>query len=176
MFAYERPVRFEDVDAAHIVFFPRVLAYCHEAMAELMAELAGGYARLVVERRIGLPTVHVEVDFTAPLRFGDVAKIELDVARIGRSSTTFAMRVSRVHDSAAVANVKLVCAASDLSTLRSVTLPEDVRRVLEAHLVTPSRARGQPGHAVSSSLSPRSGGRVRKTSAGSTPRARNRRT
>lgn len=138
MFAYERPVRFEDVDAAHIVFFPRVLAYCHEAMAELMGELPGGYARLVVERRIGLPTVHVDVDFTAPLRFGDVAKITLEVSRLGRSSCTFAIRVSRVLDSAAVAKVQLVCAASDLSTLRSVALPEDVRRVLEAHLVTPS--------------------------------------
>jgi 4-hydroxybenzoyl-CoA thioesterase len=138
VFTYERPVRFEDVDAAHIVFFPRVLAYCHDAMAALMGALEGGYARLVVERRIGLPTVHVDVDFTAPLRFGDVAKIALGVSRIGNSSATFAIQVSRLLDSVAVAKVTLVCAASDLSTLRSVSLPEDVRRVLEAHLVTPS--------------------------------------
>jgi 4-hydroxybenzoyl-CoA thioesterase len=138
VFVHERPVRFEDVDAAQIVFFPRVLAYCHEAMAELMARVDGGYAKLVVERRIGLPTVHVDVDFTAPLRFGDVARMEVTVSRIGRSSCTFEMSVSRVRDGAAVARVKLICASTDLSTLRSVALPADVRRVLEAERVTPA--------------------------------------
>jgi YbgC/YbaW family acyl-CoA thioester hydrolase len=136
VFAYERPVRFEDVDAAQIVFFPRVLAYCHEAMAELMAGVVGGYAALVVTRRVGLPTVHVDVDFTAPLRFGDVARIEVSVSHLGRSSCAFEMRILRVRDGTAVARVKLICASTDLSTLRSVPLPEDVRRLLEAELVT----------------------------------------
>jgi 4-hydroxybenzoyl-CoA thioesterase len=138
VFIHEKPVLFEDVDAAHLVFFPRVLAYCHEAMAALMAELDGGYARLVVERHIGLPTVHVDVDFTAPLRFGDIARLALGVSRIGRSSCTFEIAISRVRDTVAVARVKLVCAATDLSTLRSIPLPEDVRRVLEGRLVTPA--------------------------------------
>jgi 4-hydroxybenzoyl-CoA thioesterase len=138
VFVYDRPVHFEDVDAAQIVFFPRLLAYCHEAMAELMSRISGGYAALVVTRRIGLPTVHVDVDFTAPLRFGDVARMEVSVSRIGRSSCTFDMRIVRVRDAAAVARVKLICASTDLSTLRSVALPEDVRRLLEAELVTPA--------------------------------------
>ena len=137
MFVHEIPVLFEDVDAAQLVFFPRVLAYCHATMAALMGELDGGYARLVVERRIGLPTVHVDVDFTAPLRFGDVARMELAVSRIGRSSCAFDIAVSRKRDAAAVARVKQVCAATDLSTLRAIPLPDDVRRVLEARLVKP---------------------------------------
>ena len=132
-FVYERKVRFEDVDAATIVFFPRVLAYCHEAMAELVDRHAGGYSSWVVERRIGLPTVHLEVDFTSPLRFGDVARVAVDVERLGTSSCTFAMTVSRAADGAPVAKVKLVTVATDLSAMRSLPFPAPLRRALEAY-------------------------------------------
>jgi 4-hydroxybenzoyl-CoA thioesterase len=135
VFAYARPVRLEEVDAAGIVFFPRILAYCHDTVAELLASVVGGYPALVMERRIGLPTVHVEVDFTAPLRFGDTAEIELYLARIGHSSATFEMNLARARDSVAVARVRLICACTDLSTLRSTEWPSDVRQVLLAHLV-----------------------------------------
>ncbi len=138
MFLYDRPVRFEEVDAARIVFFPRVLAYCHEAMAELMAALEGGYAGLINDRRLGLPTVRVEVDFTAPLRFGDVARIAVAVARLGRSSCTFEMNVSRAGDGTRVARVMLTCALTDLSALKAVPIPEDIRAILVAHAAAPA--------------------------------------
>jgi 4-hydroxybenzoyl-CoA thioesterase len=137
VFVYERPVRFEEVDAAQIVFFPRILAYGHEALAKLMDELQGGYAELVVKRRIGLPTVHIEVDFTAPLRFGDVARVELTVTRIGHSSCAFRADVTRILDGVKVATILCVCAVTDLSALRAIGIPDDVRRILEAH-ATPS--------------------------------------
>jgi len=57
---YLRPVRFEEVDAAQIVFFPRFLSYCHEAMEELFDGVEGGYVALIRDRRIGVPAVHVE--------------------------------------------------------------------------------------------------------------------
>jgi 4-hydroxybenzoyl-CoA thioesterase len=136
VFIHQRPVRFEDVDAAGLVFFPRVLGYCHDALAELLASVEGGYAALVLERGIGLPTVHVDVDFTAPLRFGDTARIELRVARIGRSSATFELDLSRLRDGARAARVRVICACTELTTLRSIEWPSDVRPILEAHLIT----------------------------------------
>ena len=50
-FVYERAVRFEEVDAARIVFFARFLNYAHEAMEALLGGLDGGYVRLVNDRR-----------------------------------------------------------------------------------------------------------------------------
>jgi 4-hydroxybenzoyl-CoA thioesterase len=135
VFIHERPVHFQDVDAARIVFFPTVLTYCHDAMAALFAALPGGYSGLVMDRGIGLPTVHVEVDFTAPLRFGDTARIELEVRRIGRSSCTFELRLSRLSDHVEVAKVTLICASTNLATLRAVPWPDDVRRILEGQLI-----------------------------------------
>jgi 4-hydroxybenzoyl-CoA thioesterase len=134
VFLHERAIRFEEVDAAHIVFFPRFLAYCHEAMEAMLAPLPGGYARLVLDRKIGLPAVHVEMDFTEPLRFGDVACIAVTVERLGKSSCTFRYDLSRKADGAKIASVQHVCAVSDLVTLRAVPIPEDVREVLSAHL------------------------------------------
>ena len=135
-FLHERPVRFEDVDAAAIVFFSRFLNYCHEAMEALLAPLDGGYARLIVERRIGMPAVHVEADFTSPLRFGDVARIAVAVERIGEKSCTFRYDFTRAKDGAKVATIRHVVVVSDLREIRGIAIPEDVRAVLERHLET----------------------------------------
>jgi 4-hydroxybenzoyl-CoA thioesterase len=138
LFIYERPVAFHDVDAARIVFFPTILVYCHEAIAALFAGAPGGYAAVVLERGLGLPTVHIEVDFKAPLRFGDVTRIELDVARIGESSCTFVLRIGKTGEDGQVARVRLTCVCTNLSAFCSVPWPEDLRRILEPHRPTPS--------------------------------------
>jgi 4-hydroxybenzoyl-CoA thioesterase len=133
MFVYERPVRFEEVDAARIVFFARFLSYAHEAMEAMFAPLDGGYVRLVTERHIGLPAVHVSCDFRSPLRFGDVARIETHVVRIGNKSVTLRYDFFRKSDGVSVATVEHVCATTDLDVMRAVPVPDDVRIVLEKH-------------------------------------------
>ena len=132
---YERPVRFQDIDAAGIVFFPRFFTYCHEAMETLFAPLDGGYVRLITERKIGLPAVRVEADFTAPLRYGDVARITITVPHVGITSCTLAYDITRASDGARAASIKHVCVVSDLSRLTKIPIPDDVRAVLEANRV-----------------------------------------
>lgn len=132
-FVYERPVRFEDVDAARIVFFARFLNYAHEAMEALLGGLEGGYVRLVNVRRIGMPAVHVSCDFRSPLRFGDVARIETRATRIGNKSVTYRYDFSRKADGVDVATVEHVCAVTDLDAMRAVAIPDDIRALLEKH-------------------------------------------
>lgn len=133
MHAYLRPVRFEDVDAAGIVFFARFLTYGHEAMESLLAGLEGGYVHLINGRRIGMPAVHVECDFRAPLRFGDVARIEVTVPRISTRSCTYHYHFVRDADGVDVAGVTHVCAVTDLTTFKAVPVPDDVRLLLALH-------------------------------------------
>ncbi len=133
MHLYERPIKFEDVDAANIVFFARFFNYGHEAMESLLGELDGGYARLILERKIGMPAVHCEADFMAPLRFGDVARIEVTVPRIGHRSCTYNYAFYRQKDGARIATLVHVCAVSDLVRLKSIPIPDDVRALLERH-------------------------------------------
>jgi 4-hydroxybenzoyl-CoA thioesterase len=130
---YERPVRFEDVDAAQILFFPRFLSYCHEAMEALFGALDGGYVRLIRERKIGLPAVHIDVDFTSPLTYGDVARIDVTAPKIGTTSCTLRYAITRAKDGVLAATVNHVCVVSDLTTLTKIPIPDDVRAVLLAN-------------------------------------------
>jgi 4-hydroxybenzoyl-CoA thioesterase len=136
---YERRVRFEDVDAANIVFFGRFFGYCHEAMETLFErELPGGYVALITQRRIGFPAVHVECDFEQPLRYGDIAHITTSVERIGNKSCTFCYAITRGSDGEHVASIRHICAVSDLAALKAIPIPDDVRATLVRHLTTPS--------------------------------------
>jgi len=136
----DRPVRFEEVDAAGIVFFARFFHYCHEVMETFFDEglprgPSGlrGYADLITRRRIGFPAVHVDVDYTAPLRYGDVARIALTVAKVGTSSTTLRYAFTRMPDGAAAAVVQHVVVSSSLDAMKKMPLPDDVRALLVAH-------------------------------------------
>lgn len=133
MIVYERPVRFEDVDAAGLVFFARFLGYCHEAMEALFAGADGGYVGLVIDRKIGFPAVKVTAEYQAPLRYGDVVRIEVSVGHIGTTSCILRYVLSRVGDGVQVATVEHVTVATDMTRVSKVPIPPDARRVLEAH-------------------------------------------
>jgi 4-hydroxybenzoyl-CoA thioesterase len=138
MFVFQRPVRFGDVDAARLVFFPRFLEYCHDALEALFAHLDGGYPRLTQDRGVGIPTVHVECDFHAPLRYGDVARLEIDVLALGRASVTVRHTIKRDADGAVCAVVRHVFVTAALATLAPVPIPDDVRDLLSRHLAAPA--------------------------------------
>lgn len=137
MFRFERPVRFSDVDAARIVYFARYLDYCHDAIEALFAELPGGYAHLTMVRDVGVPSVRVEVDYRAPLRYGDVALIDLSVERLGARSVTLRHELTRKADGVPVASVRQVVVTARLTELGAVQIPDDVRAVLARHLASP---------------------------------------
>lgn len=133
VFEHAVPVRWSDVDAAGIVYFPQFLDYCHQAIEALFDALPGGYPALTMQRRIGVPSVHLEVDYKAPLRYGDVCLVRLSVRKLGRSSVTFRHVLVRARDGVTCAEVTQVVAVSDLVALRSIPIPADVRAVLERH-------------------------------------------
>jgi 4-hydroxybenzoyl-CoA thioesterase len=134
----ERPVRFEEVDAAGLLFFPIFAAYAHEAMAALFDGLSGGYPGLILQRRIGLPAVAMTSSFTSPLRFGDVAVIETTVTRLGNRSVELAYAFRRKDDGVLCATMTHTVVSTDLVAVKSCSMPDDVRAALAEHLVTPA--------------------------------------
>ena len=86
-FTLLQQVRFGDVDPAGIVYFPRIYDYLHEAFEELWEKHVGArYYHLLLERRIGFPLVHSEVDFSSPLRFGDRPIVRITCFKLGETS------------------------------------------------------------------------------------------
>ncbi len=134
MFVYEREVRFHEVDGAGLVFFPRFFTYAHEAMEGLFAPVRGGYAGLIMQRRVGLPAVKVQSEFHAPLRYGDRVRVETRVARLGSRSLELAYRFVRASDGVAAAEMRHTVVCTDLVAMKSTEMPDDVRDVASAHL------------------------------------------
>jgi len=123
-------VRLDEVDAAGVVYFAHFFSWCHEAMAAMLASVDGGYAALVMTRRLGLPAVHAEADFAAPVRFGDEVRISTVVERIGTSSCALRFELERPSDGDHIATLRHIVALTDLNEMRSRPLPDDVLRIL----------------------------------------------
>lgn len=134
MIPYARPIKFEDVDAAAIVFFARFLGYAHEAMEHFFSGLEGGYPELILHRRVGLPAVKVNMSFHAPARYGDVLRVETSTAHLGNKSATLRYRMFREHDGVLAAEVEHTIVTTNLATMTSCSMPDDVRAIFAAHL------------------------------------------
>ena len=74
-FQATRIVRFADCDPAGIVFFPQYLVMLNALVEQWFDDGLGiPYAHLIGARRTGLPTVRLEVDFTAIGKFDGVVE------------------------------------------------------------------------------------------------------
>jgi len=135
-FEAQRVVRFSDCDPAGIVFFPQYLVMLNGFVEQWFDEgLRVPYAALIGQRRIGLPTVRLELDFTAISRHGDGLSLRLSVEKLGRSSLTLQHECHGDGELRLRCRQVLVC--TSLHTHRAQPLPDDVRAALApyaAHL------------------------------------------
>jgi 1,4-dihydroxy-2-naphthoyl-CoA hydrolase len=70
-------VRFQDVDAAGIVFFARIFELFHDAYVEGLRVRGVDLARVLAEGSWGAPLTRAEARFRRPMRFGDALRVQL---------------------------------------------------------------------------------------------------
>lgn len=128
-------VRFGDCDPAGIVFFPQYLVMLNSLVEKWFDKGLGvAYSQVVSERRLGLPTVRLEVDFTAVSRHGEELEQRLQVRHLGRSSLDLLAEFSHAGELRLRARQVLVC--TSLETHRPLRWPQDLRDVIDPY-VTP---------------------------------------
>jgi 4-hydroxybenzoyl-CoA thioesterase len=133
-FQTQRPVRFADCDPAGIVFFPQYLVMLNTQVEQFFDEaLHIPYAGLIGQRRLGLPTVRLEVDFTAISRHGETLTLSLLVKKLGQSSLALQHRAHGADGELRLA-ARQVLVCTSLDNHQSQPLPEDVREALEPFL------------------------------------------
>ncbi len=89
--------RFGSCDPVGIVYFPRFFDWFHQAMEAWFDDaLHHPYHELLQHH--GLPAVHTEADYRAPVRLGETVHVELRVAHLGRTSIRLDYRVVDPHD------------------------------------------------------------------------------
>jgi 1,4-dihydroxy-2-naphthoyl-CoA hydrolase len=77
MFLYWRTVRFQETDAAGVMYFANGLAICHEAY-EASLSASGIDLKAFFKGTLGaVPIVHASVDFLRPISVGDRLEIHL---------------------------------------------------------------------------------------------------
>ncbi|MDM0018480.1 acyl-CoA thioesterase [Variovorax saccharolyticus] len=125
-FRRERLIRFSDCDPAGIVFYPQYFVMFNGLVEDWVNAMGVGYQRLIVEQRIGLPTVRVEADFRAVSRFGDSVTLELVVERLGTRSLTLALQCVGA-DRELRMQMRQVLVTTSLETHRALEIPAALR-------------------------------------------------
>jgi len=103
-FSHQRRVAFADTDAAGVVHFSRILCYVEEAEHAFLAQQG-----IPLLGNGGWPRVHVECDYSAPLRPEDTADISISPDKIGGSSIVWKFEI-RCGDK--------LCASGSMKTVR----------------------------------------------------------
>ena len=85
-------IRFAHCDPAGIVFYPRYFEMLNSVVEDWCAQGLGmDFREMHVVRQLGLPTVHLEVDFVQVSQLGDMLEAQLRVVRLGTSSVELAV-------------------------------------------------------------------------------------
>lgn len=128
-------VRFGDIDEAGIVYYPRLVNYFHVAMEEFFgAVLDIDYPSFLSQYRLGLPAVHLEVDFVRPLRYGDHIHVEVGIESVGHSSIIWRYRIYRPDEDDPAVVARIVTVNVDMDSFETRAVPDWLRQKLKSYL------------------------------------------
>ncbi len=129
-------VRFADIDWARVVYFARFFDFAHRTFEDFFNEHAKvTYAEVLAERKLGFPIVNSTAEFFAPLRLGDIARVEMEVLKLSKRSVTSRFTLYRDSNGERCAVIVLKQAAIDTSTFAGCELPDDIHALFAAQLV-----------------------------------------
>jgi len=130
LFSLPLEVRFQDVDAAGIVFFARIGAYFHDAHIAYLNALGLDMPRALSEGPWIAPLKHAEADFFEPMRFGDRLESQVVAGRAEGSELVFGFRLVGADDRRVRAVGQQVHVWVGRDDFKRCPLPEAVRAAL----------------------------------------------
>ncbi len=122
-------VRFGDLDAAGIAYYPNLVNFLHEAFEDFFAGHVGRPYPEVFRLGLGFPTVKIEMEFLSPVRHGDRVDIGVVVEKIGRSSVQVRYEGSVLGSP--VFEARQVSVVVDMRTFKPTPLPPWLREAFE---------------------------------------------
>ncbi|MBP0624484.1 acyl-CoA thioesterase [Cupriavidus consociatus] len=152
VFKRQHKIHFSECDPAGIVFYPQYFVLFNDLIERWVDTLVpDGYHGVIGARRLGMPTVHLEVDFKAISRFGDQVWLELEVVRVGGKSITLAWRCTDAGGEVRMTATQTIVMTS-LDTHLAIPVPNDLRAAMER-----GPAPACPEKGASNESAPRSG-------------------
>lgn len=125
MFQTQILVRFGDLDAAGIAYYPNLVNFLHEAFEDFFVGHVGRPYPDVYRDGFGFPTRKLEMEFVSPVHYGDHVDIRVVVEHVGRTSV-------RIRYEGSVAGRPVFLARNtqvvvDMKTFKPTPLPADLR-------------------------------------------------
>lgn len=133
MFITDNQVRMNDTDMAGILYFANQFRFVHDALEDFAESEGMSFQTMLGSAHFIFVIRHVEADYLAPLQVGDRLKLHVRVADISTSSFTIAYEIYR-HENELVGTAKTVHVTLDKKTRKKITIPADLRLILEKHL------------------------------------------
>jgi 4-hydroxybenzoyl-CoA thioesterase len=134
------PIRFNDIDAADIVYFPRLLHYCHCALEDFVTDRSKRSYRRYVLDGIVFPVVYVEGKFFERVHYRDRLQVAVSCEEI--RTHAFRMRYDLAVGPSegggvpqASARIVIAQAAATREAFELQEVPPDLRTALESVLL-----------------------------------------
>jgi 4-hydroxybenzoyl-CoA thioesterase len=131
-------VRFGDLDAAGIAYYPNLVNFLHEAFEDFFVGHVGRPYPEVFREGLGCPTVKVEMEFLSPVRYGDHVDIGVTVEHVGR--TSIRIRYDAAVGGRPVFTARNTMVVVDMTNFRPTPVPGWLRERL-ATVMEPSAER-----------------------------------
>jgi len=133
-FTRERLIRFSHCDPAGIVYFVHFFDMVGAVVEDWFREAIGlPFQEMHLARRVGFPIVNTGCEFFKPAHLGDTLKLELSIAKLGRSSIEFAIRGAVGGEEKFRARHKV--AMVSLDTFRARPIPDDMRAKMVGYVL-----------------------------------------
>ncbi len=142
MFQTSILVRFGDLDAAGIAYYPNLVNFLHESFEDFFTGHIGRPYPEVYREGIGFPTVKVEMDFIAPVKYGDAVDVAVVVEKLGRSSVQ--IRYEGSVRGRPVFKARNIAVTVDMKTFKAMAIPDWLRARFAAALETKAPAPAAP--------------------------------
>lgn len=131
-FRISKPLRFGDCDLTGIAYHPAYLSMLVDVNEAMFASFGITWREIMFERRIGLPTVTMNLEFKRPSTYGDVLDFAVHVRALGRSSLDLETVVCVREE--VIWTVRQRIVATSLDDHRSTPWPDDLRAGLSRYL------------------------------------------
>jgi len=135
LYEQEYRIRFSECDPAGIVFYPQYFVLFNDLMeAWVDTMLPEGFHDMIANKRVGMPSVHLDVEFKAISRMGDDVVMSLGVEHMGSRSLTLLLRCTG-KDGVLRAQVRQTIVITSLETHKAIAIPEFLRVPMQDYLI-----------------------------------------
>jgi 1,4-dihydroxy-2-naphthoyl-CoA hydrolase len=131
-FSHLRSVRFQDIDAAGIVFYAKFFEIFHDVYVDWLAHNGIDLAKAIASASWLAPLIHAEADYKYPLRFGDHTSVEIAAIQAKERSITveYVLRDAKTAEKIYAVG-KTAHVFVDRTTMRPIPIPEEIRAFID---------------------------------------------